>query len=310
MTRFRSGTRVTPDERSPFRLEREISDQGGMASVYEATVVDNEIRERDGKRVALKIARVGESNDDLFETFLRRETELLTKLRHPGVVRVFPIRQGGKWRNVARATNLPGEPFYFAMELLNRNLKDIISDRRFNLPWRVEALYQVAMTLDFIHLCGLVHRDLKPENIMFRGEVNPKTMPQTVLIDFGLGEKGRKQGDVQAATLSHASPERILAFQQGSHTTRIDHPDRVDVWAFGVIAYEVLTGLYPFGETESRTELTDRILYKQPFEMRDMPPNLRRLIESMLAKNPEKRPTMQEVVERLETDIEYTSPRI
>jgi serine/threonine-protein kinase len=293
---------------SPFRLEREISDQGGMASVYEATVIDNEIRERDGKRVALKIARVGEENDALFETFLRRETDLLTKLRHPGVVRVFPIRQGGKWRNIARATNLPGEPFYFAMELLSRNLKEIVSERRFGLPWRVEVLYQVAMTLDFVHLCGLVHRDLKPENIMFRGEISPKTIPQAVLIDFGLGEKGRRPGDIQAATLSHASPERILAFQQ--RTTKIEHPDKVDVWAFGVIAYELVTGLYPFGETDSRTELTDRILYKQPFEMRDVPPNLRRLIEDMLMKNPQSRPTMQEVVERLETDIEYTAPRI
>jgi len=307
MPRFRSGTMVTPGN-SPFRLEREISDQGGMASVYEATVIDNEIRERDGKRVALKIARVGEENDALFETFLRRETDLLTKLRHPGVVRVLPIRQGGKWRNVARATNLPGEPFYFAMELLSRNLKDIISDRRFNLPWRVEVLYQVAVTLDFVHLCGLVHRDLKPENVMFRGEIGPKTIPQAVLIDFGLGESRRRPGDIQAATLSHASPERILAFQQ--RTNQIEHPDKVDVWAFGVIAYELVTGLYPFGETDSRTELTDRILYKQPFEMRDVPPNLRKLIEAMLAKNPQSRPAMQEVVERLETDIEYTAPRI
>lgn len=307
MPRFRSGTMVTPGS-SPFRLEREISNQGGMASVYEATVIDNEIPERDGKRVALKIARVGEENDDLFETFLRRETDLLTKLRHPGVVRVLPIRQGGRWRSVARATNLPGEPFYFAMELLSRSLKDIVGDRRFSLPWRVEALYQMAVTLDFVHLCGLVHRDLKPENIMFRGEVSPKAIPQTVLIDFGLGERKQRPGDVQAATLSHASPERILASQQ--HTTVIKHPDKVDVWAFGVIAYELLTGLYPFGETDNRTELADRILYKPPFEMRDVPPNLRRLIEATLTKNPEKRPTMQEVVEHLETNIEYIAPRI
>ncbi|MCS6836323.1 MAG: serine/threonine protein kinase [Anaerolineae bacterium] len=307
MPRFQSGTMVT-SVNSPFCLEREISDQGGMASIYEATVIDNEIRERNGKRVALKIARTGEDNDDLFETFLRRETDLLTKLRHPGVVRVFPIRQGSKWRNVARATNLPGEPFYFAMELLGRNLKEIITDRRFSLPWRVEVLYQVAVTLDFVHVCGLVHRDLKPENIMFRGEVSPKAIPQVVLIDFGLGEKRYRPGDVQAATLSHSSPERILAFQQ--RTTQIQHPDKVDVWALGVVAYELLTGLYPFGEMNSRTELTDRILYKQPFEMRDVPPNLRRLVEATLAKNPERRPTMQEVVERLETDVEYMPPRI
>lgn len=309
MSIYQRGTLI-----GPFRLENPVSERGGMASVYEASVVDANTPERNGKRVALKIARQGGSNDHIFETLLRQETEMLNGLRHPGVVRIVPIEQFNRRQLVARASKLPGAPWYFAMELLSRySMTDVIpQQRRYSLLWRVDLLYQIAIILEFLHQREIAHRDLKPENILFRTPPNPKETPSPVLIDFGLGLKRQIAPDVQAATITHASPERVYHLMQAGYRSTDVNFDHLpaDIWALGVIAYELLTGYYPFGQGDPRTVLSQRILNEMPPRMQGVPLELEKLVAYMLDKRPQNRPKISQVIHMLEHKIELIAPRI
>lgn len=317
MARYKKGTRV-----GPFTLEAELSDYGGMASVYRARVEDSDFPNRNGVAVAVKIARVTDSNAAIFEQLLIKETDLLHDLRHPGIVRICPIPQFYKRQYFARAVELAANPnnpddapWFFAMELLRGDtLSKIIESRKFSLEWRLEFIYQTAIIVDYLHLRQIVHRDLKPDNIMFRAAPHPKEIPTPVLIDFGLAEKRQLEPDVTAATISYASPERVehLLRSEGYEPTDVgfDHAPS-DVWSLGVIAYEMLTGQQPFGSSRDRTLVGQRIMNDPPEPMHEsIPPNVRELVFDMLHKDYAKRPKIEEVTERLETKIEVIPPRI
>lgn len=308
---YKRGTAI-----GPFMLETLLADTGGMSMVYEANVVDNQIIDRNGKKVALKIARTGIENDHIFETLLRQETELLNDLRHPGVVRIIPIEQFGKRDYVGRAPGLPGAPWYFAMELLsNETVKMVIKNlRRYSLSWRLELVYQIAIILDYLHLRDVAHRDLKPDNVIFRIAPNSKQMPSPVLIDFGLGLKRKIEPSVNAATVAYASPERVrtLLRPDGYQPTEqaFDYFPS-DVWSLGIIAYELLTGRHPFGDENQRTALAEMIMNGHPARMGgDVPPEVERVVWYMLSKNPQHRPSIPQVLKMLETKIEILPPRV
>ncbi|PJF22007.1 MAG: hypothetical protein CUN56_08180 [Phototrophicales bacterium] len=308
---YKRGTPV-----GPFRLDRLLSDTGGMSSVYEATVLDQQIAERNGKKVAIKIARIGMENDHIFETLLRQETELLNDLRHPGVVRIIPIEQFNQRYYVGRAPGLPGAPWYFAMELLStETVKNVIKNlRKYSLGYRLELIYQITIILDYLHLREVAHRDLKPDNIIFRMPPHPKQMPMPVLIDFGLGLKRRIEPTVNAATVAYASPERVRTLMRPNGyqpTEQAFDYFPSDVWALGVIAYELLTGKHPFGDEANRTALAEMIMNGHPAKMNgNIPPEIEKVVWYMLNKNPQHRPTIPQVLKLLETKIEIPPPRV
>lgn len=306
-----------------YRLDNELSNRGGMAVVYEATIVnDQRYPHRNNRKVALKIARSGQHNDEQFMNFLRREIETLQKLRHPGVVRVYPIAAFRDPRQyIGRASNLPNDPWYFAMELLPGKTLAHINVRKMSLAWRVELLYQFATVLQFMHHHEIAHRDLKPENIMFRnGNVSEKESPQPVLIDFGLALGAQVAETTQAATITHASPERVEHLWQNRNSDQ-NRPTtigfnylRADVWAFGVIAYEVLNGRYLYDYNPKNTPpsmLAEMIRRQRPNPMEsDIPEPLQQLVLAMLEKDPRYRPDMGEIAQFLESDIQIIAPRI
>ena len=312
MRDFKKGERV-----GSFAIERKISDHGGMSSIYEGSVIDREYPERHGVRVALKFARMNEDNARIYEQLLIRETDMLHDLRHPGIVRLCPISIYGKRLFFARAAELDDDaPWYYAMEFLSGGTLTENHDLfRFSQAWRIELLYQIAVILDYLHIRELGHRDLKPENIMFRERPSQKTLPIPVLIDFGLAEKRRLNPEISAATIGYAAPERIrhiFDFDPGSSPpdALLDHLTG-DIWALGIIAYELLAGQYPFGEEKQRTALAHKIVHQIPAPMpQDVPANLQRLILDMLSKEPEQRPGIETVLRRIETEIEIISPRI
>jgi serine/threonine protein kinase len=309
-----------------------LSDNGGMATIYKASTVDRTAT------VALKLARVDSlENNPIYEQLLLKETELLRDLRHPCVVRILPLQLFDLVQFYGRIVELAADvenqldaPWCFAMEYLaGGRLADCFQNKRFSLAWRVELIYQLATTLDYLHLRKIAHRDIKPDNIMFRTEPHPNSQPMPVLIDFGLSEKRKLKPDVSATTISHAAPELVQAMMQQENLVTQDF-FAIDVWALGIVAVELLTGHHPFLEGSStpttafgrfaskpqlhitnRHMLMERIAYEPPIIHADvLPVKLLKLIQHMLDKNPHNRPTVEQIIHRLETEIELLPPRI
>ncbi|MFZ4828966.1 MAG: serine/threonine protein kinase [Phototrophicaceae bacterium] len=309
-----------------------LSDNGGMATIYKATTSDR------NATVALKLARVDSpENNSIYEQLLLKETELLRDLRHPCVVRILPLQHFNRVQFYARIVDLAADqenhvdaPWCFAMEYLaGGRLVDWIQNKRLNLAWRVELIYQLATTLDYLHLRKIAHRDIKPDNIMFRVEPHPNSQPMPVLIDFGLSEKRKLEPEVSATTISHAAPELVQAMMQQENMVNQDF-FAIDVWALGIVAVELLTGQHPFMEGLSspstifnlfgskhqpplynRQMLMERIAYEPPIILSEViPVKLLNLIQQMLDKNPHNRPTIEQIIHRLETEIELFPPRI
>ncbi len=214
-----------------YRIESPVA-RSGMASIFRA--VDT----RDGKIVALKIPHPDmEADPILFDRF-QREAGIGEKLEHPNVMRVY----GGEKRSRV----------YMVMEWCEgRLLRQILSEGRISQDRAIHITLAVLEALSYIHEQGVVHRDLKPENIMVDEH------DQIKLIDFGIA------GDSAARRLTYAnftatmgtadyiSPEQIKG-KRGD--------GRSDIYAMGVILYEMLTGKLPFTGSNPMETMNDRLL--------------------------------------------------
>ena len=300
-----------------FILGEQLSSDGNMARIYRAFT-------RDNRRcpVAVKIAR---SDDETFDKLLRTEAEMLVNLRHPGIVHIYPIQLDqqviyiGRSRHLAQYFN-GRPPWYYAMEILSGgSVESHYRSRQFRalpLEWKLELIYQVAVVLDYLHSAGIAHRDLKMANVVFRRPPGEFEAPQPVLIDFGIAAKHRWRPMEKAGTLSHLSPERVedvMGVRARNYRTTdgsINHLPS-DVWALGVMSYEILTGQYPFEPYKSAEELADNILNRNPPSLvPKTPPEVERIVFGMLAKVREQRPPISEVIRMLDTKTPFLPPRV
>jgi len=291
----------------PFEIEGPLH-EGGMGTLYLARDVER------GVRVVLKISRQSDrkSPEDraLYEEALQGEAEILRDLHHPHIVRLYPIRisEGGERdRRVVytrRAVDLPGQPWYFAMEFLGGGSLEQLLKARGPLPLdvAVEIGYQVAMALEYLHGRGIAHRDIKPQNILFRRPIHEGI--EAVLVDFGLAQRHRARG-LEAGTLLYMPPEQVELEKGGAPPA---DPRPGDVYALGVVLYRMVTGRLPF-EGRSRDQLTSAIRKTMPTRpsliRKDIPPPLDDLILEMMAKEPERRPTAAWVARRLNEAIPW-----
>ncbi len=305
----------------PFTIVESLpAGHGGMARVYIAAVgqhasasgIDN--IDSLPNRVALKIARVlahdGKTADQAFYfDALNNEVETLKRLRHPNIVRLFPIPRGLP-RNpyTARATELEGAPWFCAMECLSGGSIDarLKAFKLLPLAEAMEIAYQVGLALDHMHTKGITHLDVKPDNVLFRypltGNGPALRNLQPVLIDFGIAAKLRKIGP-QAGSIPFMAPERIRLMRgeiapelYGDHT-------KVDVYGLGVLLYRMLTGHLPY-EGLPRDQLTSAILDAQPKAPRELnpaiPSKVEEIIMATLEKEPARRPPIEEIITRLD----------
>jgi hypothetical protein len=246
----------------------EMLGRGGMASVFKAR--------RRTEVAALKRPLSALLDDqDLLERFLR-EAAIGRTLNHPNIVRI--LEQG-----------YVGRVPYFTMELLGgETLQDLA--RRGPLPPRTAAsiVVQIAEALDFAHGKGVVHRDLKPSNVMVLAGGVAKVM------DFGIARAQRFDGMTATAaflgTPDYVAPEMI----EGKGTEA-----RSDLYALGVVFFELLTGRLPFtGDAPFavlRKHCTD--LPPVPSSQRPgIPPELDALVLRLLAKTPAERPSAEDLV--------------
>lgn len=203
----------------PYELLSEIG-QGGMGIVYLARRADGAFQ----KQVAVKIIRQNLATPSFLARF-QREREILARLEHPNIARLL---DGG---------TTPNGLAYLVMEYIQGEPLLEYADSR-SLPYdaRLGLLSEIAAAVDYAHEQGVIHRDLKPSNIFVdrRGHVK--------LLDFGIAAwQQRPAAETEIAPTialspAYASPEQA----RGEHTTRA-----TDIYSFGMVAYELLTGLLP-----------------------------------------------------------------
>jgi eukaryotic-like serine/threonine-protein kinase len=208
----------------PYRIEKEIG-HGGMGAVFLAVRSDDEYR----KQVAIKLVRSGMQTPELLTRF-RAERQILANLDHPHIARLY---DGGTTRQ--------GDP-YVVMEYVEGEALDQYCDsRKLSVANRLELFLKVCDAVRYAHQNLVVHRDIKPSNILVTPDGSPK------LLDFGIAKLLRPDStaqtvaltreDVRLMTPEYASPEQV----RGLPITTAS-----DVYALGVLLYELLTGHRPY----------------------------------------------------------------
>ena len=211
----RSGQRI-----GAYELLRRVG-RGGMGEVYEARRPGADFEQR----VAIKLLRLGLDSEDIVRRFLR-ERRILAQLDHPGIARLI---DGG-----LSDDGLP----YLVMEFVDGSaLIEAVEAHALDLRTRLHLFLQICDAVAYAHRRLIVHRDLKPSNVLLTADNQPK------LLDFGIAklldevdDEGLTGTGVRVLTPSYAAPEQILGQPISTAT---------DVYALGVILYELLAGVSP-----------------------------------------------------------------
>ncbi|QDU88000.1 Serine/threonine-protein kinase PknB [Pirellulimonas nuda] len=197
--------------------------KGVFATVWEAT------RRQSHEAVALKIIRIDLATDDVFGRFAR-EVELMEKLDHPNIAKIYDSRVDKKLG-------------YYAMEILRGGtLESHVKQNKPNPGILIYLIAKVCMALDHAHKQGVIHRDLKPSNIMMTEDGKPK------LVDFGLARSMFKTSDAESAVNSMdgsviGTPLFMSPEQARGENDSLD--GRADIYALGIILYVMLVRRHP-----------------------------------------------------------------
>jgi len=258
--------------------------KGGMGVVYDAFDV------RLQRNVALKLL-----SDDVIDDVERRrrflrEAKLTAKLNHPNIVALYEVGE------------IDGLIFLAMERVIGSTLRERLDEAKGGLPVSeaVRITREIALGVAEAHRHGVIHRDIKPENIMICRDGKVK------LLDFGLAKAlERVQPSVAyqsteisavhgrvVGTLRYMSPEQVRG-------TGVD--ERSDVFAIGVVLYEMLSGTRPF-RGATNTDVMASILRDLPVPISHVPPALWRIVAGCLSKNPEERyPNAAELAEALDS---------
>lgn len=297
------------DTIGPYVIDRSLS-QGGMSYIYLASPC-----ERPYYKVVLKLNATEKST---FQDLLRREADHLAALRHPSIVRIYPLRLPNNKRVVyqARAKDQPNRPWYFAMEYIAGGGLDahLLPITRLPINWRIELFYQLLLAVQFMHDHGYAHCDLKPENILLRERPRLDRVPQPVLIDLGSISNINRR-DRLTNTPNYAPPELIQAASEPQNSTlqapELLPPGKGDIWALGAILYELLAGI-PLVNEDEPTAVAAAILKGEWASIRSQQPDVHESLEimvsMMLHRNPNRRPEIAELIEAIEEKIASVAP--
>lgn len=196
--------------------------QGGMGWVYKARQIHLD------RIVALKVLPPHVAADPSFAQRFQREARALASLSHPHIVAIHESGQAGPY-------------YYFVMEYVDGgNLRRLQKDRRLTPEEAVRLIPGICDALQFAHTQGVIHRDIKPENILVDSKGRVK------IADFGIAKLTHAPAETDLTRTHHplGSP-RYMAPEQFDSPDTIDH--RADLFALGVVFYEMLTGELPVG---------------------------------------------------------------
>jgi len=252
------------DQLDHYRIDGLVA-RSGMASIFRATDT------RTGRPVAIKVPHPEMEGDPIFFDRFNREAEIGKKLDHPGVVKVLNDEERSRR--------------YMVLEWVDGKLLRQILNEVKKLPAEraIKITLGLCKTLDYIHSQGVVHRDLKPENIMVDKE------DRTKLIDFGIAANaGSRRLTFAKLTEAMGTPDYISPEQvKGKRGDA-----RSDIYALGVMFYEMLTGKVPFTGPNPFVIMNERLL-NNPIPPREVnpeiSPELQEIIYRALERDPKKR---------------------
>ncbi|MDH7513398.1 MAG: serine/threonine-protein kinase [Clostridiales bacterium] len=262
-----------------------ILGKGGMGIVYKALDPDIE------REVAIKTIRFdtlidGTEKDDVMTRFIR-EAKAAGRLSHPNITTIY---------DVCREKDVT----YIVMQFVEgQSLQGLIdSGKKFPPQEIIQLMKPLCDCLDYAHESGIVHRDIKPGNILIDKSGKP------YLADFGVARietSTLTQSGTTVGTLSYMSPEQV----KGQTVDR-----RSDIFALGVILYELLAGKKPFAGDNLST-IVYKIVHEEPERItavnKDLPRGYETVIQKALAKNPEDRyQNCREIIADLENAVHMT----
>ncbi len=241
----------------PYRIDDRIG-SGGMGIVYRA--LDTRLE----RNVAIKVipARI---SSPVLETALLREAQLTSSLSHPGIVTIYDILFHGGTTCIVMEF-VQGKP-----------LQDLIPDSGLAIDRALSTLNLIGSAIGAAHSAGVVHRDLKPANILVRddGEIR--------ILDFGLAKVSRPfspDAQTQAMSIFGGLTVGTMGYMAPEQARGEDVDERADIFSFGVILYQLLTGRLPFRGTNA-VALLHAMQLGEPEPMRDARPDIPAPIESV-----------------------------
>ncbi len=247
-TALRSGDRID------HYLIESLAARSGMASIFRATDLDT------GHAVAIKVPHPEMESDPVFLARFEREAAIGSDLDHPGVMRVL--------------TDESRSHLYMVMEWVEgRELRKLV-DQHGKLPAdrAIRITVGICEALDYIHSHGVVHRDLKPENIMVDED------DRTKLIDFGIASRsGARQLTFGSLSQIMGTPDYISPEQVSGEPGDA----RSDIYALGVMLYEMLTGATPFRGDNPFAVMNDRLL-SNPIPPRELDPAISAQLQEVI----------------------------
>jgi serine/threonine-protein kinase len=280
---------------------------GGMGKVYRAEQMPL------GRTVALKVLHVHpgdevDSDDPQFKKRFLREASILAKLQHPNIVTIFDYG----------AIEGETERYFMAMEFLSgQTLGRRIADNTLLTPRdTIKIARQIARGLTEAHASGIIHRDLKPSNVMLLVGRDGEDLAK--IVDFGIVKligDDSQEGEELTQEGSFIGSPKYMAPEQITRGGKVDA--RTDVYSFGIILYQCLTGTVPFdGASSVQTLMAHLNQVPQPMRERvpglDIPDWLDQLVMSCIEKEPSQRPQTMDLVARTlgEAEAAMNSGRI
>ena len=245
--------------------------QGGMGYVYEA------MQEAPRRRVALKVIRAGGASVMALRRF-KFETEILAKLHHPNIAQIY---EAGTWESPE------GDVPFFAMEYIpgKKTVVEHASSKELSIKNTLKLFSKVCDAVHHGHQKGIIHRDLKPDNILVDNNGEPK------IIDFGVARA--TDADLAVTTMQTTMGQLVGTLQYMSPEQCDADPDHIDtrsdVYALGVILFELLSGKLPYDLRRQAIHEAVRVIKEErPEAMGTISGNLRGDVDTITLKAIEK----------------------
>jgi len=277
-----------------YRVLRKLG-EGGMGAVFEG--VHSDI----GQRAAIKVLHPHLSKEPKFVQRFIDEARLVSMVGHPGLVKVYDYTRTPEGTLCIIMEFLEGESLWSRFERVRAKRSDPTGQHIVGMPVIdvLQIARQVASALAAVHARGIIHRDLKPDNIMLVKDPDTQSGERAKILDFGIAKLDQAEGGtrntttgVALGTPTYMAPEQI----EGQGTPS----DRIDVYAFGVILFELLAGTAPFVSETTGGILRQHLIKEPPPLPTHVPEDLQALVRQALAKDASERPTMQQLVERID----------
>ncbi len=254
---------MNPEKIGRYEIKSELG-RGGMATVYKA------YDPRFEREVALKVLPREMMHDENFRVRFQREAKTIASLEHPAIVPVYDVGEED------------GQPYFVMRYMTGGSVAELIEKGPISLQEAAKLMDRLGPALDQAHSKGIIHRDLKPANILF----DPAGEPY--ISDFGIAKISQGQsttvtGGAIIGTPAYMSPEQA----QGEPLD-----GRSDIYAMGVILFEMLAGSQPYQATTPMAvvvkHITDPIPHILDVNPR-LPSGIETIIEKAMAKNPDDR---------------------